>query len=394
MGITSADLSSTLDAVGLDLGQARSTPEVQSTAKSLLSTQRDNNLADRKARSTAFGSTQRVSSLSKIASKELSAGGASIISGEVNPTDFVPGTDFSGEEKLPDYYRNGRIVEAPNPDGPGTISAYSPIPRTVGERDNPVLASIRLIDPKRVNKSGTPGTNTSRQGSLVPEYSKFFLESVQESHQEKYQIVETFNDWYVYFYGERPPVYNFSGHLLNFANYNWKNEFMYFYQNFWRGTKAAELGARVFLTYDYQQIQGYILGVSTNTNALTDKAAPFNIQVLVTKRLIFNGPKQGDNIVRDNLLPRSESGLINTEANSFAQAITNQYLKDGEAAASQALIGANNQDLSVRTLSNSSASAPAVPLPNAGGINFESAKKKAVQRASFIINPAKKLFNF
>lgn len=328
---------------------------------------------ERQAQSVPRTSPLRVKPLSKGASRSFINGGATVLKSEVNPTDFVPSDTDEPDQKLPDYFRNGREITETVTLADGSTQeqrVFAPIANSMdalSDNYNGVLSSIRLIDPSQIKKN-TPGTNPSpRTGQIIPEYSKFFLESVSESHNEKFQLVETFNDFYVYFYGERPPVYTFSGHLLNLLNYNWKNEFMYFYQNFWRGSKAVELGARVFLTYDYQQVQGYILAINTNLNSLTDKAAQFSIQVLVTKRLFFNGA-DGDGIVRDNLIPRGDNGLVNTSANLFSQSLTAEFLNGSRTAAQSEVFGADKQDAAARTLRNSQSSLkpqkPANPANN------------------------------
>ena len=229
---------------------------------------------------------------------------------------------------------------------------WDPVPQLIAERQQPTLANIRLINTKATRNSDDPKSPGKR---LIPEFSKFFLSSVQESHQEKYQTVETFNDWYAFFYGERPPVYTFSGHLLNLANYNWLNEFMYYYHNFWRGTKAVDLGGKIYLTYNYQQVQGYITNVSTNLNAITDKGAPFSISMLVTKRKIFNGSAD-DGLLRDNLLPNS--GLIDTASSEtqLSKQLAKKYLNGTEPAKQNKNVTEKNIVSASNTLKESSQS--------------------------------------
>lgn len=348
-------------------------------------------VSDRSTSGTDRKSPLRVRPLSKGASRSYIGGGATVYNSEVNPTDFIPtdtkGTD-SSSGKLPDYFRNGRMLQKTiTTPGGGTsqVRAFEPIANqmdAISDNYAGVLASIRLIDPKQV-KSTKPSTNNPRAGQLVPEFSKFFLESVREAHNEKFQLVETFNDFYVYFYGEKPPIYTFSGTLLNLLNYNWKNEFMYFYENFWRGTKAVELGARVFLTYDYQQVQGYILSINTNVNSLTDKAAQFSFSVLVTKRLFFNGSKN-DNIVRDNLIPRGDNGYLNTTANSFSKALTTEYLNGSKNSAESSLTSADNVAQGTRILKDNSPSTAVQKLQNPATNAFSSISR-GVQKAIGVV---------
>lgn len=110
----------------------------------------------------------------------------------------------------------------------------------------------------------------------------FILQSVSYSREEKAQIVETFGDHYVFFYGERPVVISCSGILFNTRDFNWKNEWERNYNQFLRGTKCVENRARVFLAFDDVVVSGYIL----SANIVYDKAepvyCPFGFNLLLT----------------------------------------------------------------------------------------------------------------
>lgn len=291
-------------------------------------------IAERNSYSTDTDSNEQVAPEDKTTTKEVAKGGRNMFRATKTPSKFRTKEGRGGGDLVSyDFYRNGYmetyIKEATYADGQEeTGTRYKPMPEqiaSIADDWKGALASIKLIDTKKSAKLN-PGDQNS--GQLIPPYTKFFLEGIQENQQEKMQVVETFNDFYAFFYGERPPIYTFSGHLLNLQNYNWLNEFTYYYENFWRGTKAVELGARVFLTYNYQQVQGYIISMNTNIQAATDKAAPFSFQFLVTKRLIFNQTSKSD-LFSDNLLPRpTEEGVgIDTKAASFPKALTTDFLE-------------------------------------------------------------------
>lgn len=322
-------------------------------AKAELKSDLDSTKEDLAAQGTSTDSIENVGSNSKASRNATMNGGATFFTTEVSPTDFVPNPDKRQSSQTPDFYRNGQHkVETITVDGEEHTRTYwAPVPKLIGERETPLLANIRLIAKGQPNADdrNSPGNR------LVPEYTKFFLESVQEGHQEKFQTVETFNDWYVFFYGEKPPIYNFSGHLLNLHNYNWMNEFMYYYENFWRGTKAVELGAKVFLTYNYQQVQGYIVNVNTNINAATDKGVPFSVSMLVTKRLIFNGSPD-DNVIRDSLVPGE--GLVDTNASAspFSQQLVAGYLSKTLPAKNNGAVTDQNLDQAEKTVDEKSQS--------------------------------------
>lgn len=324
-----------------------------------------NQRAQRESWGTNSNSGERVKTVGKKGAQGISEGGATTNKNTQTMTNYVPDPNDDASKKAADFYRTGRFTTVQKEVAGDLVDVqeWAPVPElmvSTSDRYEGVLASIKLLDPKKIKKNDN---GDQGRAQLIPEYSKFFLESVQEAHQEKVQIVETFNDFYAFFYGERPPVYTFSGYLLNLQNYNWLNEFTYYYQNFWRGTKAVELGARVFLTYNYQQIQGYVLNINTNISAVTDKVAPFNIQVLVTNRLIFNGFDSED-LIRDNLLPRSDTGFINTTASSFSKALALEYLQGGIRPASGLDIASDkNNPRSTRIIKDNAASTKKEKFP-------------------------------
>jgi hypothetical protein len=287
-------------------------------------------------------SAAKVSRLNKKESKNTVKGGSTSKKHSIGPYGGQPDSSVDSFPVAPDYYRDGYLTTKTVVDTftkeERRYQVWDPIPKLVGERKKDTLASIKLIDVSSIKNTDPNNKDPQR---LIPEYTKFFLQSVQESEQEKVQIVDTFNNYYSFFSGKKPPVYNFSGYLLNLINYNWRNEFMYYYENFWRGTKAVERNARTFLTYNYQQVQGYILNVNTSLQAESDKGVPFSMSILVTKRLIFSAPPDYRS---DSLVPRSDSGLLNLEADPNSVLITTEYLQgDAPADGNTTLDGFNRE---------------------------------------------------
>ncbi len=106
-------------------------------------------------------------------------------------------------------------------------------------------------------------------------YSNFILQSVQEARAERHQLIETFGDTFLFLFGESPRFLQVQATLLNSFDFNWKAEFQYNYDNYLRGTKAIEQGARCYLFYDNNVVEGYIINC-TLAEAATD---PMNIQL-------------------------------------------------------------------------------------------------------------------
>jgi len=140
-------------------------------------------------------------------------------------------------------------------------------------------AVIRVIgaDSKEINL-----ISSSYPSGEGPDYTNFILQSVSESREEKVQIIETFGDAYVFFFGERPRFLSISALLINSFDFNWKAEFWENYQKYLRGTKCAELGARVYLFYDDNIVEGYMMKAQADENAGNPREIPMQFVLFVT----------------------------------------------------------------------------------------------------------------
>jgi hypothetical protein len=179
-----------------------------------------------------------------------------------------PNLDYTN--RVADFYRSG--VESLT----GDLEKY---PRALEPYEQENVASIRVF--------GKPKGKTT-SADLIPAYTKFILDSVQESHTERSQIVETFGDFYVFMFGQRPPVYNFSGTLINAKNASWVTDFMYMYELYLRGSRCVDNNAVAIITYGGRQIEGLILNTSNQTMAATEAGVPFQFSIVVFERRYYN----------------------------------------------------------------------------------------------------------
>lgn len=118
----------------------------------------------------------------------------------------------------------------------------------------------------------------------------FFLQKVSISRQEKTQIVETFGDHFVFFYGERPIIIQCQGMLINTADFNWKNEWLHNYENYLRGTRCVETKSRVYLAFDDVLCEGYLLGTNVAHDENLPHLCPFGFQMLLTNYQDLSDP--------------------------------------------------------------------------------------------------------
>jgi hypothetical protein len=113
-------------------------------------------------------------------------------------------------------------------------------------------------------------------------YYNFMITTVQDQRTEKSQIVETFGEDYVYFFGERPRFLNVQGVLLNTADFNWKNEFWANYERLLRGTRLVELNARMYFYFDDVIVEGFMMGAAQSYSSDNPHMLPLTFQMFVT----------------------------------------------------------------------------------------------------------------
>lgn len=119
-------------------------------------------------------------------------------------------------------------------------------------------------------------------------YSNFLLQQVTEERVEKQQVLETFGEAYIFLFGQRARVINFSGILANTFDFNWEAEWWYNYENFLRGTKCVENDARVYLSYDNTVVGGYIISSSASKDTMSKNHVQFQFQLFVTYYSTFS----------------------------------------------------------------------------------------------------------
>ena len=172
--------------------------------------------------------------------------------------------------RMADWYRFGR------PDPTGENLFIRP-PRSINPSFDEETAAIRVF--------GTDPNTKKGSVELVPPFTKFILEGTNEGHAERSQIVETFGAFYVFMFGERPPMYTFSGKLINTKDINWRQDFQFYYDNYLRGTKCTERNAHIALTYGGRQIEGLMLNFQTTTDAALEAGVSVSFQVVVFERM-------------------------------------------------------------------------------------------------------------
>lgn len=125
-----------------------------------------------------------------------------------------------------------------------------------------------------LSSSGKNGRTTS--------YTDFILQGLNEARMEKHQIIETFGEPYVYFFGEQPRFVDVSAVLINSNDFQWVAQFWENYERYLRGTRCAEIGARVYLYFEDVILSGYLVMASAPRDANNPMMVPLQFRIFVT----------------------------------------------------------------------------------------------------------------
>ena len=189
---------------------------------------------------------------------------------------------------IPDRFRKNQLdIEKAGASGSAMSTGNVRRPTRGIQLKNDTYATLKVLRGNGTEialvNAGAKYGGTGPDGKMMStEYSNFLIQSVSEDRMEKQQIVETFGEAFIFFFGERPRVLNIQGVLLNTFDFNWEAEWWHNYENYLRGTKCVEHDARVYLTYDDTLVSGYIISTSSGKNSQERNHVGFNFQLFVT----------------------------------------------------------------------------------------------------------------
>lgn len=112
--------------------------------------------------------------------------------------------------------------------------------------------------------------------------SNFIIQSISEQRAEKQQVILTFGEPYIFFFGEQPRMITVSGVLLNTEDFNWRAEWWANYEQFLRGTQCVRQRTRAYLSWDDIVVEGYITQANSAEDASNQNLVQFQFQMFLT----------------------------------------------------------------------------------------------------------------
>lgn len=112
----------------------------------------------------------------------------------------------------------------------------------------------------------------------------FLLRQYSSRADERMQVFQAINgDISMYFFGERPRIYSFSGIMYDTYNQQWANKLMRDYDSKLRGTKTIENRTEVCIVYEDKFLQGFVLNLTISKNAELPSGVQFTLDYILTK---------------------------------------------------------------------------------------------------------------
>lgn len=140
-------------------------------------------------------------------------------------------------------------------------------------------AAIKII---LSDGSEWPLVDSSNPEGSTNGYTNFILQSVSETRMEKHQIVETFGASYIYFFGENPRFLDVSAMIINSHDFNWEAEWWANYEENFRGTRLVEKGGRLYMFYDDNIVEGYMLMCQATKQSSEPHLIPISFRLFLT----------------------------------------------------------------------------------------------------------------
>ena len=158
-----------------------------------------------------------------------------------------------------------------------------------------------------------------------PSTSNLIVQRVDETRQEKQQIIETFGEDFVYYYGQRPRMLQVNAILPDSLDFQYAQEFWTNYDRALRGTKLVTRDARVFLDVAGQIFEGYLHTAQTTRSADQPRLIQLNFTMYITHsyyvRPLENG-KVSNSSTSDNPVRVEEPNFF-----KYSQGMLGDYIR-------------------------------------------------------------------
>lgn len=167
-----------------------------------------------------------------------------------------------------------------------TLDRYLRDPRAANTREDnfAVLRVIRGFQPGIGDPFGT-----GEAFKILFQTNRFLLERASEQQMERTSFVETFGETYLYLFGTKAKIWEYSGVLMDTQGQDWLNAWRSAYEKYVKASASTKLKARCFLIYDNVVREGVIVATGIGRNVGQYGFARFNFRMFVINEYLLSG---------------------------------------------------------------------------------------------------------
>lgn len=133
--------------------------------------------------------------------------------------------------------------------------------------------------------TATTGENPEQEAPNVDysmvAYDHFLINQIQLQKRDQTQIIDTFEDSYLYTFGEAPEQATFSGFLINSMNHNWRSGWINAYDQLLSANNSLQEFVDTVIVYENQILKGRILNTNLSQNARNPMAVQFSFNFYI-----------------------------------------------------------------------------------------------------------------
>ena len=156
-------------------------------------------------------------------------------------------------------------------------------------------------------------SHTSKTDFMSSSTSNLIIQSVSESREEKQQIVQTFGEDFVYFFGERPVMTRFTAILPDSVEFQYAAEFWRNYERVLRGTSLVTRNLRAYVSVGRKVYEGYLVSATTQRQADQPRVIQLTFTLYTT---------------RTSYLDALRNQRVSTEQSSYKETDGGDYIID------------------------------------------------------------------
>lgn len=122
----------------------------------------------------------------------------------------------------------------------------------------------------------------SDQDDYIGIFNNFSLNTVNESAEDITKLHVNFSEyWNLFFFGQKPKVYQFGGVFLDSREFPYYQEFMVAYDKYLRGRKCVENKMQMVISYQGKVVSGYLLSIKVASTGENAYMKQFGFSVIV-----------------------------------------------------------------------------------------------------------------